>query len=149
MGWSMFADIWKYNTAVIKYLSEERSGKLGSMFYEPISIKLSGGYGTLKFERDLPDESDEIIKNYILIRSIINDCACAIAMINEKMQALRPDDMSEEEFKQYIDERLFVIGDFNGIHLQEFKEKDLVDDEHIKMNIAQKLKNGLNRMILK
>ena len=143
MGWSMFADIWKYNTAVIKYLSEERSGKLGSMFYEPISIKLSGGYGTLKFERDLPDESDEIVKNYILIRSIINDCACAIAMINEKMQALRPDDMSEEEFKQYIDERLFVIGDFNGVHLQEFKEKDLVDDEHIKMNIAQKLKNAL------
>ena len=143
MGWSMFADIWKYNTAVIKYLSEERSGKLGSMFYEPISIKLSGGYGTLKFERDLPDESDEIVKNYILVRSIINDCACAIAMINEKIQALKPDDMSQEEFKQYIDERLFVIGDFNGIHLQEFKEKDLVDDKHIKMNIAQKLKNAL------
>lgn len=143
MGWSMFADIWKYNTAVIKYLSEERSGKLGSMFYEPISIKLSGGYGILKFERDLPDESDEIVKNYILVRSIINDCACAIAMINEKIQALKPDDMSEEEFKQYIDERLFVIGDFNGIHLQEFKEKDLVDDKHIKMNIAQKLKNAL------
>ena len=143
MGWSMFADIWKYNTAVIKYLSEERSGKLGSMFYEPISIKLSGGYGTLKFERDLPDESDEIVKNYILVRSIINDCACAIAMINDKIQDLKPDDMSEEEFKQYIDKRLFVIGDFNGVHLQEFKEKDLVDDEHIKMNIAQKLKNAL------
>lgn len=143
MGWSMFADIWKYNTAVIKYLSEERSGKLDSMFYEPISIKLSGGYGILKFERDLPNESYKMVKNYILIRSIINDCACAIAMINEKMQALRPDDMSEEEFKQYIDERLFVIGDFNGVHLQEFKEKDLVDDEHIKMNIAQKFKNAL------
>ena len=143
MGWSMFADIWKYNTAVIKYFAEERSGKLNSMFYEPISIKLTGGYGDLKFERDLGDADLEVVKNYILIRTIVNDCACSIAMINEKLQSLKPDGMSDEDFKKYVDEKIFVNEDFLGVHLQEFKEMDLVDDEHIKMNVAQKLKNAL------
>jgi len=137
MEWGMFAEIWKYNMEILKYFSAPVSEDIDSMFYEPITIKRSGGLGPLSFERNNINSNDTWMKNYILMRSIINDCACAISMINERIVDVKPVGMSTEDFKKIIDENIFIVGDSSGLWLQELRENDLVDQKHIDMYIPE------------